>query len=347
MSERNAKETSQGLEARLVMACLDVGKLLTSTLVLEEILELIVLKMSELIEAEHWSLLLKDPETGELTFKIIAGIEQERLAGIRIGKGEGIAGHVAETGESLFIDDVSNDPRFCQKVDEQSGFTTRSILCVPLRTHGNILGVIEVVNVMDFPLFKSKYLPVLMILADYAAIAIENSQFVSRIRKMSITDEYTGLYNARYLHQTLGEMLRRADEQGEEIAVVFMDIDNFKSVVDAYGHLLGSQVLKEVGQTMASCLSPEDLLIKYGGDEYVIVLPGCDKKQARKVIEKILNTIRESTYLNAESQPVRLTASFGISLYPEDARIKKDLLLLADQAMYAVKTSTKNGVGLR
>jgi len=347
MSNGPPGEEGQGLEARMVMACLDVGKRLTSTLDLEEILGLILSKMSGLIEAEHWSLLLQDPATGELTFKIVVGIEMERVAGIRIARGEGIAGHVAETGESVFIDDVSADPRFCPKVDKQSGFTTRSILCVPLRTHGRILGVIEVLNVKDFPLFRSKFLPVLAILADYAAIAIENSQFVSRIRQMSITDEYTGLYNARYLHETLGEMLARADRDAGKVAVVFVDIDDFKTVVDTYGHLLGSQVLKEVGQTMASCLAPGDLLIKYGGDEYVIVLPGCDKARARKVVEKILKAIRESTYLASERPPVRLTASFGISLYPEDSRIKKDLLLLADQAMYAVKTTTKNGVGLR
>jgi diguanylate cyclase (GGDEF)-like protein len=164
---------------------------------------------------------------------------------------------------------------------------------------------------------------------------------------MSITDEYTGLFNARYLHQVLEDLLRKADEQGGEIAVVFVDVDNFKSVVDTYGHLLGSQVLKELGQTMASCLAPEDLLIKYGGDEFVIVLPGRGKEAARQVIEKILRTIRETPYLKTETCPVRLTASFGISLYPEDARIKKDLLLLADQAMYEIKTSTKNGVGMR
>jgi len=337
----------QGLDSRLVMGCLEVGKLLTSTLDLEEILRLIVLKMSDLVEAGPWSLLLRDLESGELTFKIIVGVDEACVAGLRIGKGEGIAGYVAESGESLFIEDVRRDPRFCPKVDEMTGFTTRSIVCVPLRSHGRIQGVIEVVNVKDLPLFRSQYLSVLMILADYAAIAIENSRFVARIRQLSITDEYTGLYNARHLHQTLDEMLRQADAQGRPLAVVFMDIDRFKSVVDTYGHVLGSQVLKEVGRTMASCLGPEDLLFKYGGDEYVIVLPGRGKEEARKVVQRILDTIRGATYLDGEARPVKLTASFGISLYPEDARVKKDLLLLADQAMYDVKTTTKNGVGVR
>lgn len=347
MRDDPVDEATQGLEKRLALACLEVGKLLTSTLDLEEILRLIVLKMSELIPAGPWSLLLKDPETGELTFKIIVGVDQECVSGLRICKGEGIAGHVAESGESLFIEDVHKDPRFFQKVDHVTGFTTRSIVCVPLPTHGRILGVIEVVNVDDIPLFKSRYLSILTILADYAAIAIENARFVSHIRQMSITDEYTGLYNVRYLHQKLEEMLSGADARERQVAVVFVDLDDFKHVVDTYGHLMGTQVLKEVGETMASCLEPGDLLFKYGGDEYVILLPDRGKDSARRVVGEILDRIRETPYLKEEARPVRLTASFGIAVYPEDAGNKKDLLLLADQAMYSVKTSTKNGVGLR
>jgi len=347
MRDDPAGETATGLEKRLVMACLEVGKLLTSTLDLDEILRLILVKMSELIPAGPWSLLLKDPETGELTFKIIVGVDQERVAGIRIAKGEGIAGYVAESGESLFIEDVHRDPRFFPWVDEMTGFTTRSIVCVPLRIRGRIPGVIEVVNVSDIPLFKARYLPVLTILADYAAIAIENARFVSRIRQMSITDEYTGLYNARYLHQKLDEALSGEGPGERGVAVVFVDLDDFKRVVDTYGHLLGSQVLKEVGRTMASCLRPGDLLFKYGGDEYVILLSGCVKEEARALVRGVLEKIRETPYLQEEDRPVRLTASFGIAVYPEDAGNKKDLLLLADQAMYSVKASTKNGVGLR
>lgn len=347
MKDHPVEETGQALEKRLVMACLEVGKLLTSTLDLEEILRLIVVKMSELIPAGPWSLLLKDPETGDLTFKIIVGVEEARVAGLRIGRGEGIAGHVAESGEGLFIEDVHRDPRFCRKVDDLTGFTTRSIVCVPLRTHGRVLGVIEVVNVRDVSRFRSEYLPGLTILADYAAIAIENSRFVARIRQMSITDEYTGLYNARHLHETLEDLLLGSGDPAETVAVVFVDIDEFKSVVDTYGHLLGSQVLKEVGETMASCLRPGDLLFKYGGDEFVIVLPGCGKQEALEAVRRILDRIRETSYLREEARPVKLTASFGVAVYPEDARHKKDLLLLADQAMYSVKTSTKNGVGVR
>ena len=332
-------------EARALKACLDVGKLLTSTLDLKEILELIMIKVSDLIVAQNWSLLLRDEASGELSFEIMVGVENEQIRNIRMACGEGIAGTVAESGDPLLLPNVREDPRFCRKVDSLTGFTTESIFCVPLKTHGKVLGVIEIVNVKDRELFESDDLPVLTILADYAAIAIENARFVSRIRQMSITDEYTGLYNARYLHQAMEDLIREAGEQGREIAVVFVDVDNFKQVVDTYGHLLGSRVLKEMGATISSCLSEDDLLVKYGGDEYVMVLPGRSRQEAKRLVEKILEAVRSSTYLNTESKPVKITASFGISMYPEDSGLKKELLLLADKAMYSIKGSTKNGVG--
>ena len=329
-----------------IAACLEVGKLLTSSLDLREILGRIMAELSRLIPARNWSLLLRNAETGGLSFEIFVGPGKEQVQGLRMARGEGIAGHVAETGEALFIPDARRDPRFARRVDDQTGFVTESILCVPLRFQGTVLGVIEVVNLKDFHAFENTYLPTLNILADYAAIAIQNAQFCARIERMSLTDEYTGLYNARFLHQALDELIRKAEEEGREIGVVFVDVDNFKSVVDDYGHLLGSQVLREMGQTIHSCLSACDLLVKYGGDEFVILLPGRSRQEARELVEKILQAIRSSIYLNSEPEPVRVTASFGIAMFPENARTKKDLLLLADKAMYEVKSSTKNAVGL-
>jgi diguanylate cyclase (GGDEF)-like protein len=245
----------------------------------------------------------------------------------------------------MVLPDVKNEPMFDRKVDELTGFNTESIICIPLQTHGRILGVFEIVNVKNISDFESRYLPILTILADYAAIAIENSQYYDRIYQMTRTDEYTGLYNARYLHQILDEMILEASYD-RPFAVVFVDVDNFKNVVDTAGHLLGSQILKEVGQTISSCLFEQDILIKYGGDEYIIIFPDRDRQEVTALSEKILQTIRETTYLASETHPVNITASFGIAMYPEDARTKKELLMLADDIMYTVKRTTKDSVGV-
>ena len=324
--------------------CVEVGKLLTSTLNIEEILELIMQKVSQLIRARNWSLLLKNENSGELTFEIVVGLNKELFKGLYLSPGEGIAPHVAETGRAMFIPDVNDAPLFNKKVDLHTGFTTRSIICMPLIIHGKSLGVIEIVNVKDMKVFELKDFPILTILADYAAIAIENSRYIDKIRKMSIMDEYTGLYNARYLHQILDKFFSKTDQK-KQLAAVFVDIDNFKSIVDNYGHLMGSRLLKELGETIKNKLSDQDILIKYGGDEYVIILPDRSKAQAVKLAETILRSIRESTYLASEAAPARITASFGIAAYPEDASDKKELLILADNALFKIKNSTKNRVG--
>lgn len=333
-------------ETRALLACLEVGKLLTSTLSLDEILELIMTKVSQLIQAQHWSLLLKDETSGELTFKIAVGVKKELMEGIRLARGEGIAGYVAETGEPMSVSNVQDEPRFSRKVDGLTGFITKSISCIPLQIYGKIFGVIEIINVEDMDEFKSKYLPILMILADYAAIAIENSQLFSRIQRISLTDEYTGLYNARYLHQVLEDLIQKPSGEEPTFAIVFVDIDNFKDVVDTRGHLLGTKILREIGQTISSCLSQEDILVKYGGDEYVMILPNRKQRQAMKLAEKVRQALRTSCYLTSEGDSVKVTASFGIAMYPKDARMKKDLLTLADKTMLTVKRSAKDGIAM-
>lgn len=327
-----------------LMACLEVGKLLTSTVSMDKILELIMHKVSQLIEADNWSLLLVDRDTGELTFEVVVGLNKERFRGLRLAPGKGVAGHVARTGEQVFITRALEDPRFNAHVDEVTGFSTESIVCIPLKIYGETLGVMEILNLKDMEAFRDQELSVLNILADYAAIAIANSRCFARIEQLTVIDEYTGLYNARFLHQVLDDLIRQAQQKGTGIAVVFADIDNFKKVVDTYGHLAGSRMLKEIGETIARSLDERDVLIKYGGDEYVILLPDVTRREAVERIGLVHRRIRESYYLTSESTPVRATASLGIAMYPEDASTMKDLLIKADNSMYRVKHAGKDGI---
>lgn len=342
MTNRNQPDISmQAFEA-----CVEMGKLLTSTLDLKEILQVIVLKVSQLIAADNWSLLLKDEETGKLAFDIVVGVDKKLTENIRLSPGEGIAGHVLETGEMKILHDVEQDRNFYRKVDEITGFQTRSVICIPLKTQGRVLGVMEIINVKDIAAFQVQYLPILKVLVDFAAIAIQNSHYCDRVFQMSIRDEYTGLYNARFLYQHLEDLIRNDPDHQKHFAIIFVDIDNFKDIVDSYGHLKGSQVLREVGRTMNENMENRDLLIKYGGDEYVIIFPDVNRNQAITNVERILDSIRKTSYLPEESNPVHLTASFGIAMYPDDAISPKELLIKADQIMYSVKRSTKNGYGV-
>jgi diguanylate cyclase (GGDEF)-like protein len=250
------------------------------------------------------------------------------------------------TGETLFIPDVQQDTRFHPQVDLKTGFQTRSIVCLPIQIHDRILGVLEVINVPDVEDFKAQDFPFLSILMDYAAIAIQNSRNFKKIQDLSLRDEYTGLYNARHLHHVLEALLKTAARQSTNLAVVFMDVDNFKQVVDRYGHLKGSQVLREIAQTLQNNLEAGEHVFKYGGDEYVFVLPDQDLIRARTTIEKIRDVVNNTVFLADEAVPVRLTASFGIAVYPEDAGDKKELLLKADNCMFRIKRSGKNAIGV-
>jgi diguanylate cyclase (GGDEF)-like protein len=329
-------------ENRALLASVEIGKVLTAMLDLRSILKRIVEKLTELIPAQNWSLLLREEESGELVFEVAAGFKVGALQGLRIAPGEGISGQTALAGQTRIISDVRRDPGFSDRIDRLTGFTTRSLVCIPLRCRGKVLGVIEIVNLDDMERFRQRDLQILEILADYAAIAIENARLFQRVEMLSISDEYTGLYNARYLHRMLDSLLADPETASSGLAVAFMDIDHFKRVVDHYGHLLGSRVLREVGQTILGVLGPRDVAVKYGGDEFVLVMPGRGKGEALELVRRVLAALQVRPFLAGEAQPVRITASFGVATFPEDARSKKDLLLLADQAMYHVKRSGKN-----
>ncbi len=338
----------------------EIGKALTSTLDLNEVLGLIMTKISEHLRPENWSLLLLDEERRELAFAIAVGPGSDRLKGLTLKVGEGVAGWVAAHGEPLIIPDVSKDARFSRKGDEASGFRTESIICVPLAARGRVLGVIELVNhlpaerqggagaasSLGLALEDEAALLVLTTLADYAAIAIENARIHKQIEELTIQDDVTRLYNARYLHRFLDYELNRAQQYGSPIAVIFFDLDHFKAVNDLHDHLAGTKILREVADVVLASIRKVDVAIRYGGDEFMIVLPETTKAAALVAAERLRAAIEATTFLKEEGINMRVTASFGVAAYPEDARTKLDLIRAADLAMYRVKRATRNDVAL-
>jgi diguanylate cyclase (GGDEF)-like protein len=275
---------------------------------------------------------------------LAAGLSKESLADVRIPLGEGVAGAVALTGEPMLVKDVRQDPRFSHRVDGITGFVTQSIICLPLRIQGSVIGVVEIVNPEDPALFQPRSLMVLTILADYMAIALGNAMNYRKIAALSLTDTVTGFYNTRFLHQHLEALLHPPDGQPQRVSLVFMDMDNFKNVVDTHGHLLGSKVLKEVAEVIAAPLGEEDRLVHYGGDEFVVLLPGQDKTGALEKVLAIRKALTEAVFLREEQRDVKVTASFGIATYPDDAADKAALLRLADDSMFQSKESGKDTI---
>jgi diguanylate cyclase (GGDEF)-like protein len=339
------KEARSRRTAHELAIFIELGKTLTSTLDIKEVLKVVMSKVSELMNPRSWSLLLADENTGELTYEVAIGRSAAALKRRRIRPGEGVEGWVAREGKPLLVNgraDLANlGIRDAGRVKD-----AHSLICVPLRIKGKTLGVIEVTDRTDRRMFRPEDLTLLGTLADYAAIAIENAKNFQRVEELTITDELTRLYNARHLHNMLDYEIVRSIRHRLEFSLVFLDIDHFKGVNDQYGHLAGSKLLREIAGVIASMLRKLDVGTRYGGDEFVILLPQTPKKEALKVATRMRDRLASTYFLQGEGLNVKVTASFGIAAYPTDALSKSDLLRLADQAMYRVKNSTRNGVAL-
>ncbi len=343
---RNSAVKVDQREAGEVAVFQELGKALTSSLQLDQVLRTIMEKIDEFLRPDTWSLLLVDEAKQELYFELAVGKGAQALKDIRIKMGQGIAGWVAQHGEKVIVPDVSKDTRFFAKVDEKTMMETQSIVAIPVRFRDHCLGVIELINCMGPNGFQGRDLALLEALADFAAIALENARHVQRIHELTITDDCTSLYNARHLNFILETEIYRSQRYGYEFSLVFIDLDHFKKVNDTFGHLMGSKLLAEVGEKIKTHCRLIDFAFRYGGDEFVLLLPQTSKESAIVVARRLHRLIRESTWLQAENLNIRVTPSVGVASYPADSRTKADLLHLADEAMYVVKNSTRDGVAV-
>jgi len=323
----------------------DVAKALTSSLNLDSILQTIMDKMAEFFRPDTWSLLMVDEQKDELYFAIAVGDAAETLKTVRLKVGEGIAGWVARNGESLIVPDVYNDPRFSKRIDEMTKWKTRSIICVPLQSKHRVLGVIQLIN-CAMESFGEQEMFFLHALCDYAAIAIDNARAVEKIQELTITDDCTGLYNARHLYKTLEAEVYRSARFGYEFSVIFMDLDHFKLVNDTYGHLVGSKLLQEIGFKVKSQLRLIDYAFRYGGDEFVILLPQTEKNSALVVAKRLQEMMRRSQFLTEDGLNLSVRCSMGLATYPEDAKSSHEIIRQADEMMYMVKNSSRDNIAV-
>src|SRR5271166_437995 len=322
----------------------DVAKALTSSLNLDSILQTIMEKMAEFFRPDTWSLLMVDEEKDELYFAIAVGTAAEVLSKARLKVGEGIAGWVAKHGHVLIVPDVRNDPRFSSRLDEMTRLQTRSVICVPLRSKHRVLGVIQLVNA-DVGLSEQE-LFFLQALCDYAAISIENARAVEKIQELTITDDCTGLFNARHLYKTLETEVYRSSRCGYEFTVLFIDLDHFKQVNDTHGHLVGSKLLAEIGYLIKAQLRLIDYAFRYGGDEFVVLLPQTGKDSALVVAKRLRDSLRTSMFCKDEGLNLNVRASMGVATYPHDAKTPHDIIRQADEMMYLVKNTSRDNIGI-
>jgi diguanylate cyclase (GGDEF)-like protein len=332
-------------EGRIPLADLLVfhglARSLTSSFDLDTILRTILEHMERIVDAELWTLLMLDEASQELYYAIAAGQAQEALRSLRVKVGEGVAGWVVEHGESLIMPAAFDDPRVMQS---EGGVmpSVRSLIALPLRGRRGTQGVIEILNpraeMSDYTI------AFLHILADHAAIAIENARDVARIQRLTISDDTTGLYNVRHLYDVLDRELKRSKKMKLPLSLAFLDLDRFKMVNDVHGHLIGSELLAQTGRRLQELSRTQDCCFRYGGDEFVILMPETGAKagleQARTLHRGLMNTL----FAMKSGLELKVSASVGLASSPEDGTAVHAIIGTADARMYAVKSDGRGQV---
>jgi diguanylate cyclase (GGDEF)-like protein len=290
----------------------------------------------------RWFLALGAAGPGSLTIDRTSGRALAALRGVAVPPGEGLVGRAALRRQAIFAGGAGA-PR---PPDLPRDLRARAALAVPLLSRGRTIGVMTLLDGARVEGFLPADARLVTLLLEPVAVALDSALLLKRSEELSVTDDLTRLYNSRYLNAALRREVERSRRYRAAVSLIFLDLDGFKTINDRFGHLSGSRALVEVGAVIRSTVREIDVVARFGGDEFTVILPqtGCDG--ARVIAERIRQRIASTTYLKAHALEVRVTASFGIATYPEHGVTGEDLVSGADQAMYAAKAAGKNRVSV-
>jgi diguanylate cyclase (GGDEF)-like protein len=318
-----------------------LARSLTSSFDLDTILRTILEHMERIIDADLWALLMLDAASQELYYALAAGGEEASLRDLRVKIGEGVAGWVAQHGETLIVPESSDDRRLSAS-SAPPVRKVRSVIALPLRGRKGTQGVIEILNPRAGQM-NDYTIAFLHILADHAAIAIENAHDVASIQQLTITDDITGLFNVRHLYDVLARELSRGTKR-HPMSLAFIDLDRFKLVNDAHGHLVGSELLMRTGQRLKELSRKQDVCFRYGGDEFVILMPNTPAPAALKQADALHRALMETQFRMTAGLELTVSASVGLASSPDDGTTVHAIIGAADSRMYTVKTSGRGQV---
>lgn len=305
---------------------------------LEEVLDEILRIAKDILGFQSLSVLLFDKKKECLLLK--AKFELEKKFKFDPPKKiplTGITGSVVKSRKGVRIFDVRTDPRYVLGLED-----ARSEMAVPMISRGKVVGVLDAES-KKIGAFEEADQKVFSILASSAAMAIENAMLHQQTEELTIIDELTGIYNFRYFTKKLTGELKRAKRYHQPLSLLMIDIDWFKRCNDSYGHLFGNFVLKTLSSVISSCIREVDILSRYGGEEFVVILPQTTKIDAKRIGERIRYQV-ESTTFKDKTGPTKtfLTVSLGVASYPVDAEAQEELIKKVDQALYIAKGKGKN-----
>lgn len=322
---------------------LNLSKTLSATLNMEELFRLALHLIGRSLHVDAYSLMLLDEAGERLVVKAAFGLPEDGGPDLALRLGEGISGLVAQTGQAMLVPDASAESRFLEQecFPQQHG----SFICVPLRIKGReVIGVLNAqkpephgFSLGDMDLFQA--------VANQVAAALENAQLYQRTKELSARDDLTGLFNRRHFFDNLEKEIQRARRYRRVFSLLMLDLDDFKGYNDIYGHLRGDEALKEVARLLLANSRRADVVGRFGGEEFVVLLPEVNKQGAAVVAEKMRAAVEQYSFFGRETQPGgRLTVTLGLVTYPVDSEDGLELVDLADRALYAGKQQGGNRV---
>ncbi len=248
---------------------------------------------------------------------------------------------IARMVHPVLIADLAVEPRAGQE-DRFPGLAPGPALFVPFGSRETSLGCLAAYRRQGAPPFAREDARVLTMLATTAALALDNRRLAKDLQKLAVTDDLTQVYNYRYLKTALRRELKRAARFRQQLSVVMIDVDNLKTYNDVNGHLRGSFLLKQLAGLCVEQVRSFDVLAKYGGDEFTIILPQTNRQGAIVVAERVRSAVAEHAF--ALAPPGRITVSLGVATFPEDGQDPLGLLQAADHALYLAKRRGRNRV---
>jgi diguanylate cyclase (GGDEF)-like protein len=303
-----------------------------------------ILDMSvSLAEAEKGSLMLVSEDAACLTVKAAKGINRRLLTDIRIRAGEGIAGWVFREGMPLVMDDIEKNEWGFPK---RHKYRTGSFISLPLKLGERTIGVLNMSDKISGEVFSAEDMALISSFAAYATIALERSTYyilAGHLKELSVTDSLTGLFNRRYFEERFFEELNRSDRHNLSFSLSMIDIDDFKLFNDSEGHLAGDEILKSIANIAKDCLRVSDVIARFGGEEFAVIMPQTEREEAILVSERIRKSIREQIPATWSVFPRKsITVSIGIATFPYDGKERKELIRNADKALYIAKMEGKD-----
>jgi diguanylate cyclase (GGDEF)-like protein len=311
-----------------------IAQQMTAVLDIKDLLDKVCLLVQHAFQVSHVSVLQKEED--ELVLRAHHGTLSPRFPeGGRVPAGDGFWGQALREGKTLLANDVKKDPKYVGFYQE-----TNSTVCIPLVAFGQSLGIL-VLDSAQPAAFHSHELQPLESVADICATAIQNAHYVDRVKQLAYLDGLTGIFNRRYFELRVAEEIERARRFETGMAVIMVDIDQFKYLNDEFGHILGDEVLRQVSSIFHQQLRKIDVVCRYGGEEFAILLSQTNPQHALNVAEKLRSLVERWQFPGV---PRSVTISAGAASYPEHGTTRDDLVKAADAGLYMAKQAGRNRV---